>query len=554
MLFWWHSARAAPAASVLARPFNASSVPRRFQSLAQRSSAGASVFVQHDAAHGSRHGRCEAQGLLRVIMSIPSLRGSHGGLGFPTFGVRGTPTASDEGESISRTSSFFRRRRAVAQRSHLANDPGMAPSLPTDDRDPTAKELNRLRGANSAMTSLLINETHKWEELRSDTSLSEEKKDEALQEFSRVAALQHVGSPEAVSLCLPKPRDGAADSLLGAVHDLPPLPVEGAPKAELLYAFAASVAAHHDSVSCEWLSAHVGPAVAESAHVYKSTCLIGSSSSALIKWGSTLYVAVAGRRWDNWKTLLRFCSSPHECVDGRKVLGGDPDVPAGLPSRVAVNSSAWAASLELQGVLADVCEALSPHPLDNGNDDDAAAAGVSTASRVVFCGHGAGATVSILLALQYPRYAAVANRSPVECSVVTYGCPLMGDAALQTYIRRRLPAFTRCYVDHDPVAGLPRGTTVGLRFSSIAAATMPYAVSANRVLSPGAAARPGVAGAPRVASLSVAGVAYDSHHRLEAYGLCLADHWERQADGGEGRGRTPAGKRRLLRRLGRPRR
>lgn len=245
------------------------------------------------------------------------------------------------------------------------------------------------------------------------------------------------------------------------------------------------------------------------------------------------------------------------------MLGGEAAVPvARLPDAFAVNADAWAATKALQSVFVAMREALTRRPSGDKDSEDAQAAPRRPpASRVVFCGHGAAAAVATLLALQYRRHMSASTTTTLPSgppTLLTYGCPLMGNAALQTVLRRQLPATTRWYVDHDPVAGLPRWSTIGLRFSPPAQAVAPHGCRAHRVLSPDGVARAGVAGAPRVVSLAVAGVAFRSHHRLEAYALCLTRQWAGRgvAGGGGGGGGGPlgwggaaAGLRRLWRRM-----
>ncbi|KAK1864515.1 hypothetical protein I4F81_007061 [Pyropia yezoensis] len=405
---------------------------------------------------------------------------------------------------------------------------------------PSAKELNQLHGANPNLSAMLVAELRLWRKLTDNPGLTNEQRDHKLKRLCVEATHREVGRVEPVSAWLTSTQGGPADPLLGVVLSLPPPPPAGVPEAEYLYAFAAAAAPHAGSrLSQPWLSAHIGRAVANGARVYDSPssssyCL----SSALVQWGSTLYVGVAGRQWDSWGSLLTFFSSSLQSVDTQTLLGGTPTVRAGLPQSVAVNADAWAACQELQGVLVAVTRALTPQQADDQAGDDAQAGdgpttsrvaqagGRPTASRVVFCGHGAAAAVATLLALQYPQHVAGDAALPAgPPSVATFGCPLMGDAALATVLRSQLPATTRWFVDHDPVAGLPRWSAVGLRFSRAARDVAPADCRAHRVLSPDGEARPGAAGAPRVASLAVAGVGYHTHHRLEAYALCLTRRW-----------------------------
>lgn len=479
--------------------------------------------------------------------------GGYGRHGRPAPGVDGTPAAADERAAPARRGRVVRRPGASRERPplsapHPTDVPqhrlrtwtrrwrlfsSNAPLDAADAADPTARELAQLRGADPVLNALMVEELRVWRELTDRTDLSAEQRNKQLCTCCADAAKRVVGHLEPVSARLTVAAGRPADPLLGVVRHLPPPYPVGVPVAEELYAFSAAAAAHAGpSLSWAWLSAHIGSAVACGARVYKSPASpTGSLSSALVQWGSTLYVAVAGRRWDDWESLLKFLCAPLVDVAGWELLGGEPQkVPAGLPDTVAVNADALAACTELVSVLDAVREALTGPANGDHGADHAGAAGSRTASRVVFCGHGAAAAVVTLLALQYERrVSGEAGVPPAPPAVMTYGCPLMGDAALQAYTRRHLPAVTRWYVDHDPVAGLPRWSTIGLRCAPAAAAVMPSAARAHRVLSHDGVARHGVAAAPRVPSLSVAGVAYGSHHRLEAYALCLTRQWAGRA-------------------------
>ncbi|KAK1864501.1 hypothetical protein I4F81_007047 [Pyropia yezoensis] len=403
------------------------------------------------------------------------------------------------------------------------------PALLTDTwNGPSAEELNGLDGANPKLTAMLVAEMRHYRKLTDNPDLTNEQRDYEHKRLCVEATHREVGRVEPVSAWLTSTQGDLSDPLLGVVRTLPPPPPAGVPKADYLYAFAAAAAPHAGNwLSLAWLKAHVGRAVANGARVFQSPssstyCL----SSALVQWGSTLYVGIAGRRWDDWDRLLKFFSSSLVSVDIETLLGGPSAVPASLTQSVAVNADAWAACRDLHSVLVAVTKALTSRQADDKNADDALAPSPKKASRVVFCGHGAAAAVATLLALQYPQHVAGdTTLLAASLSVATFGCPLMGDAALATALRARLPRTTRRYVDHDPVAGLPRWSAVGLRFSPAARDVAPADCRAHRVLSPDGEARPGAAGAPRVASLAVAKVGYHSHHRLEAYALCLTRQW-----------------------------
>lgn len=173
---------------------------------------------------------------------------------------------------------------------------------------PSAKELNQLHGANPNLSAMLVAELRLWRKLTDNPGLTNEQRDHKLKRLCVEATHREVGRVEPVSAWLTSTQGGPADPLLGVVLSLPPPPPAGVPEAEYLYAFAAAAAPHAGSrLSQPWLSAHIGRAVANGARVYDSPssssyCL----SSALVQWGSTLYVGVAGRQWDSWGSLLTF--------------------------------------------------------------------------------------------------------------------------------------------------------------------------------------------------------------------------------------------------------
>lgn len=413
------------------------------------------------------------------------------------------------------------------------------------DHEPNESDLNRERGANPRYTTLLVREYRRYKELTSQQGLTNAERDWKLQEWSSDATKAEVGIIMPVYERLKTAGKRPPDPLLGVVRLVPPPPTKGVPAAEFLYAFGAAAAPHAgSSLSWTWLSQYIGRDVAKGAVVHK--CLNVGLSCAIIQWGSTMYVGIAVQSWDTWDSLLKFFSFPLVTVNEQELLDCIPSTSTGFPNTaegseiteqvdvpeklVAVNSAAWAACKDLRGVLDAVREALAPRATNGMGSESAAASSDRTASRVVFCGHGAAAAVSTLLALQYKKHLSGSALPPGPPSVVTFGCPLFGNAALQSVIRRELPDATRYYVDHDPVAGLPRWSAVGLRFCAAAQNMAPHAVRKHRELSIDGVPRIGVSGVPRVASLAVAGVAYGSHHRLEAYALCLTRLWANMSE------------------------
>lgn len=180
-----------------------------------------------------------------------------------------------------------------------------ASSVAIDDsgEEPTAKELNQVDGAIPMMTALLVAETRKWRELNDNPALSAERRDTKLQIHCADATQRaDVGLTDPISARLISMQGRDPDPLLWVVRALPPPPTTGVvPAAESIYAFAGAVAPHAgSSLSPSWLSAHIGAAVAAAGWVHPSpssrTCRL---SSALVQWGSTLYVGVAGRQWDD---------------------------------------------------------------------------------------------------------------------------------------------------------------------------------------------------------------------------------------------------------------
>lgn len=145
-------------------------------------------------------------------------------------------------------------------------------------------------------------------------------------------------------------------------------------------------------------------------------------------------------------------------------------------------------------------------------------------TRVVFCGHSLGAAVALLLALMYTFQLNSREKKGIDIAAVTFGSPAIGDAALQEYVLQ-VPVHKRFYVEHDPVAGLPRWTCTGLRFCGSAQQYAETQAREHWALSPRGRASKGSGAAPAIQSLSVSGLVYELQHNLQAYALCLLRHF-----------------------------
>ena len=86
--------------------------------------------------------------------------------------------------------------------------------------------------------------------------------------------------------------------------------------------------------------------------------------------------------------------------------------------------------------------------------DNEATAGLG---RVIFCGHSLGGAVAQLLGLAYAHSKRNLGRRDFETTVVTFGCPRIGDMDLSDHLHERV-AHWRLFVDEDPVAGVPSST------------------------------------------------------------------------------------------------
>lgn len=297
-------------------------------------------------------------------------------------------------------------------------------------------------------------------------------------------------------------------------------------------AFAATVAAatagDTAAGSSTWLAARYG--TPHDGAIVGDGGGSGPVATLAVRWGATVYVAAAERAPLPWPAWVDYCVAPliKVGVDAFQPGGGEAPLPAGLPARVAVNSVAWAAAQAQLEVLGFVKRASAVA----GADGDS-----PPAARVVFCGHSLGGAVALLLAISYALRGG-GSSAVVPAQVVTFGCPSFGNAALGALVRAAT-RHHRWYVDHDAVAGIPRASVTALRFSATAAAATAPAAATHWELSAGGdrgsgGAVPGVAAAPRVASLAVAGLAAGSHHPLSAYALCLRRHLAAVAAGGGG--------------------
>lgn len=295
----------------------------------------------------------------------------------------------------------------------------------------------------------------------------------------------------------------------------------------LAFAAVAAAAASGDTTarSPSWLATHYGTPHAD------AMLGCGGSSGAVatmaVQWGSTVFVAAAERAPWPWHTWVDYCAAPLVKVglDAFKPKEQGAPLPAGLPASVAVNQEAWDAAQAQLDVLAVVEQASKRS--DGAAVRGSANGGAPPVDCVVFCGHGLGGAVALLLAIFYARRGG-ASSPLMRSHAVTFGCPSFGDTALGALVRAATH-HARWYVNHDAVAGIPRATVTGLRFSTPAAAAAPPAAATYWELSVGTGdggggAVPGFAAAPRVASLAVAGMAAVSHHPLSAYALCLRRH------------------------------
>lgn len=363
-------------------------------------------------------------------------------------------------------------------------------------------------------------ETRKWQALRANPELSAAERDTALRSYC-------VDEAEAAWAATASTRPPSWDARLVMPEELLsvlcllPIPQAGAPIVEERLAWAAIVAAvvgprlNLETLAYKYGTPHGGVLVAGSFG--------GGGVSAAVQWGSSLVVGVTelmGRPWQHWVDVF---AAPLTKVDTRRLVQAGSPTPPGLPLDFCVLAEPWAAATAQQGFLRNVRQALD------------GAGTRSRVTRIIFCGHGLGAAVALLLALRFHLRYPASEAAPVELSVVTFGCPTVGDAALQEALRL-LPTHRRFYVAHDPVAGLPRWSCTGLRFSDAAQQVAPTTASAHLALWLGGRARLGSSAAPRVPSLSVAGLAFRSHHSLQAYALCLSAHLRAVilAPGGEG--------------------
>jgi len=276
---------------------------------------------------------------------------------------------------------------------------------------------------------------------------------------------------------------------------------------DVRHAFAASVAAYAgDDVSPGWLHDRFGATAGYTLVKYvPARCGV---CSILLRHGQCLYVATAGAlSWNQWVKLFAGSVQPIDntsCSEGWRF-------PTAQSGRCVVNRDVWDKFVKQAGALVT--------PLrDAVNDSQPGAAVVNS---VVFCGHGLGAAVAQLLAAAWDP----SGRSsrPVR-TLVTFGCPAIGDIGFQA----RLSGMTRhlrLFVDHDPIAGLPFASCDGLRLAPNVRQYSSVQADQHWALSRDGRASKTCATSPSVLSLSVAGVAFASHHSLGAYAECLACHF-----------------------------
>lgn len=361
-----------------------------------------------------------------------------------------------------------------------------------------------------ALGHMLAAETLRWKELHGSATLSNDSREALLRSFCQETTAKALAELGSAASSLPSSVD-LVSVQLPVLGSLSPAAL-GVLGSEAHHAFEASAVAYagrDDPLT--WLRSRLGGTAAYTV----VSCVNDSDgvSSTVLKCGSTHYVASAGLLWQCWGRCVDFLAVQAEEVETRCLLPDAASLPADVPARFSVNPDAWAACLAQQRVLDVVCEALSCVE----DDRDAI-------QRVVFCGHGIGGAVAQLLAVGFAlRVLAGGVLRPVIPSLVTFGSPSIGDAAFQECVLT-LTRHVRLYVEHDPVAGLPHSSCIGLRFSP---STEVYAEPEARehwALSLGNPARAGSGGVPRVPSLSIAGLTFASHHSLHAYAACLSRH------------------------------
>jgi len=235
---------------------------------------------------------------------------------------------------------------------------------------------------------------------------------------------------------------------------------------------------------------------------------IDDISSILLMHGQTLFVAtVKDLAWSEW---VDFFAAPVVGQDASSFSSGKRPLEAAASGRFSVNRQAWTAFCAHKWVLKKVRAVVDlSRPTDVPVDG------------VVFCGHGFGAAMSQLLAGAWE--AAIDNPRLPSTSLVTFGCPAIGDVDFQARVPIEM-RHTRLFVNHDPVAGLPYFSCDGLRLGPSAEVYSWVQADEHWSLSRDGRAHQTNAASPSVPSLAVAGVAFASNHSLAAYAECLARH------------------------------
>lgn len=358
------------------------------------------------------------------------------------------------------------------------------------------------------LLTMIAEETAKWEALEADVCMLGNTRDGVLRSFARQifkSGRRQLHGGASPSPQLPDVFSVRLSDLYDISHD------ELAwPGVEVLNAFSACAAGYAGAlVSPDWLNFQFG----ESASFSSVACVNGGGgvSSVLMIRGTTLFVASAEVEPRTWNSWVDFFASPLVEVDELRLQRALSESMTRFPGSFAVHPYVWASAVAQERVQEAVWCAVADSRVRGAPVTD-----------VVFCGHGMGGAVAQLLALFFtvqppgPDF----DEAPVASSVVTFGAPSIGDAALQEHLLQ-LTRHTRLYVEHDPIAGLPRSTCVGLRFTPDVERYAEALAQEHWVLSEDDPPRPGSGASPRVLALSVAGLAYESDHPFLAYAVCL---------------------------------
>lgn len=161
---------------------------------------------------------------------------------------------------------------------------------------------------------------------------------------------------------------------------------------------------------------------------YEVRALCGSqlSPTTFVRHEHTLYVACRGSKTrQDW---LADVQVRLERIDGSEWLPGTGQVHTGF-------HRAFQSQVKL--VLDRIAQ--------EEEDDEA--------TEVVFCGHSLGGAVALLLALAYAKRKGDNPEGPLA-SVVTFGCPRIGDTALGELLDVHT-CHLRLFMAMDPVAGVP---------------------------------------------------------------------------------------------------